>query len=106
MSVMPGPSYHAVHKGALPRVGGHEHVLLEVVRAFVPAASGNTVRQIQLMQALQPDALICTPSYALYIAEVARGMDVDPRTLPLRFAFFGGEMWTEDMRRQIEAEMD
>lgn len=85
---------------------GLHYGIEEVGAAIVPAASGNTVRQIQLMQALQPDALICTPSYALNIAEVARGMDVDPRTLPLRFAFFGGEMWTEDMRRQIEAEMD
>ncbi len=83
------------------------HYGIETVgAAIIPAASGNTMRQINLMRDLQPDALICTPSYALNIAEVARSMDVDPRTLPLRLAFFGGEMWTEDMRQQIEAEMD
>lgn len=78
----------------------------EVGAAVLPVSSGNTTRQVQLMRDLQPDALICTPSYALNIAEVARGMGIDPRTLSLRFAHFGGEMWTEDMRRQIEAEMD
>jgi len=59
-----------------------------------------------LIQDLQPQVLIGTPSYALNIAETARSQGIDPRTLPLRFAHFGGEPWTEDMRRQIEAEMD
>lgn len=78
----------------------------EVGAAVLPVSSGNTARQVSLIQDLQPDAIVCTPSYALNIAEVARGMGIDPRTLSLRYAHFGGEMWTEDMRRQIEAEMD
>ncbi|NLN93542.1 MAG: phenylacetate--CoA ligase [Candidatus Hydrogenedens sp.] len=78
----------------------------EVGAAILPVSSGNTARQVNLIQDLQPDAIVCTPSYALNIAEVARGMGIDPRTLSLRYAHFGGEMWTEDMRRQIEAEMD
>ena len=85
---------------------GLHYGIEEIGAAIIPAASGNTSRQIHLIQDLQPDALICTPSYALNIAEVARSMGIDPRTLSLRFAHFGGEMWTEDMRRQIEAEMD
>ncbi len=85
---------------------GLHYGIEEVGAAILPASSGNTSRQIMLMRDLQPDALICTPSYALNIAEVARGMDIDPRTLSLRFAHFGGEMWTEEMRRQIEEEMD
>ena len=31
---------------------------------------------------------------------------MDSRELPLRYAHFGGEPWTEDMRQQIESEMD
>ncbi len=85
---------------------GLHYGIEQVGAAIIPAASGNTTRQVNLMRDLQPDALICTPSYALNIAEVARSMGIDPRTLPLRLAYFGGEMWTEDMRRQIEAEMD
>ena len=83
------------------------HYGVERVGACViPAASGNTPRQLMLMQDLQSDVLVCTPSYALYIADAARTAGLDPRKLPLRFAHFGGEMWTEDMRIQIEAEMD
>ncbi|MGI6139013.1 MAG: phenylacetate--CoA ligase family protein [Candidatus Hydrogenedentales bacterium] len=74
--------------------------------SIIPVSSGNTARQIHILQDLQADALISTPSYALNIAEVARSMDIDPRSLSLRFAHFGGEMWTEDMRHKIEAEMD
>ena len=71
----------------------------------VPAASGNTRRQIMLLQDLAVDALVCTPSYALNIAEVCHAEGVDPHELPLAYAHFGGEPWTEDMRIQIEADL-
>ncbi len=73
--------------------------------AVVPAASGNTPRQIMLMQDLGTQVLVCTPSYALNIGEVAREEGIDPASLPLEYAHFGGEPWTEDMRAQIEDEL-
>ena len=73
--------------------------------AVVPASSGNTSRQIMLIQDLGAQVLVCTPSYALNIAEVARQHGIDPAELPLEFAHFGGEPWTEDMRARIEKEM-
>lgn len=82
------------------------HYGIERVGAgIVPISSGNTPRQIMLMQDLGAEVLICTPSYALQIAEVARAMGLDSRALPLKFAHFGGEPWTEDMRIQIEEEL-
>ena len=74
--------------------------------AIVPAAAGNTPRHVMLIRDLEAQVLIGTPSYALVIAEEARNQGIDPRTLPLEFAHFGGEPWTEDMRVKIEAEMD
>ncbi len=85
---------------------GLHYGIERVGAAIIPAASGNTSRQIMLMRDLQPEVLICTPSYALNIAEVCRSMGLDPRELSLKFAHFGGEMWTEDMRAQIERELD
>lgn len=85
---------------------GLHYGIEEIGAAIIPAASGNTIRQIQIIRDLQPDVLICTPTYALNLAETARSMGIDPRTLSLRFAHFGGEMWTEDMRRQIEEALD
>jgi len=74
--------------------------------AIIPAASGNTRRQIDIMRDLDPEVLVCTPSYALTIADTARELGIDPRSLPLRIGHFGGEPWTEDMRREIEAQLD
>jgi phenylacetate-CoA ligase len=83
------------------------HYGIERVGATViPAAAGNTRRQIEIMRDLDPEALICTPSYALTIADAARELGMDPRALPIRFGHFGGEPWTEDMRREIEDQLD
>jgi phenylacetate-CoA ligase len=55
-----------------------------------------------LIRDLEPDVLICTPSYALNMAEVMHSMDIDPHTTSVKYAHFGGEMWTEDLRVEIE----
>jgi len=71
---------------------------------IVPAAGGNTPRQIMLITDLGAEVLVCTPSYALHIAEVARQQGMDPKKLPLKFGHFGGEPWTEEMRAAMERE--
>ncbi len=72
---------------------------------IVPVAGGNTPRQVTLLRDLRPDVLVCTPSYALHIAEVARAVGCDPRDLGLSSGHFGGEPWTEEMRVEIEREL-
>jgi phenylacetate-CoA ligase len=69
----------------------------------VPVSGGMTERQVTLMQDLGANILGATPSYALNIAEVAQGMGVDIRKLPLRFGIFGAEPWSEAMRHDLEA---
>lgn len=73
--------------------------------AVVPASSGNTARQLMLMRDLGTDVLVCTPSYALNLAEALAAAGVAPEALPLKYAHFGGEVWTEDMRGQIEQKL-
>ncbi len=68
----------------------------------VPTSSGNTQRQIMLMQDFGTNVLCCTPSYALMLAETIRDMNIDLSKLKLRAGIFGAEPWTEGMRRQIE----
>jgi phenylacetate-CoA ligase len=82
------------------------HYGIERVGAgIIPAAAGNTPKQIMLMIDMQVDALICTPSYALTISEFILQNDIPRDALNLKYAHFGGEPWTEDMRRRIEDEM-
>lgn len=72
---------------------------------IVPISSGNTKKQIQIMQEFGSTVLVTTPSYALYLAESIRGMGIDPKSLNLRVAPLGAEPWTYEMRDQIEAEL-
>ncbi len=78
----------------------------KVGAAVIPAASGNTKRQLMLMQDMRTDAIVCTPSYALTIAEMLRAEKIDPRSLTLKYAHLGGEPWTEQMRCAIEEAFD
>jgi phenylacetate-CoA ligase len=68
----------------------------------IPISGGNTKKQIMLMQDFGTTVLCCTPSYALYIAEVLKEMNIAPESLKLRLGIFGAEPWTENMRKEIE----
>ena len=68
----------------------------------VPASSGNSERQIMLMQDFGATILVGTPSYALYLSEVAEEMGVSKGKHKLRLGLFGGEGHTPEMRAQIE----
>ncbi|QRV14059.1 phenylacetate--CoA ligase [Haloterrigena salifodinae] len=72
----------------------------------IPASGGNTQRQVELARDLESDAIGCTPSYALYFAETAEEMGVDPRELPLSTVLYGAEPCTEPMREEIEERLD
>jgi len=78
------------------------HYGLEKIGAtVVPTSSGNTEKQIMLMQDFQTSALVATPSYAQYIAEKAKEMGV-LENINLRLGLFGSEGCTIEMRDQIE----
>ncbi len=71
----------------------------------VPISGGGTERQVTLLQDFGANVLCATPSYALNIAEVAVGMGVDLRRLPLRTGLFGAEPWSDAMRRDLEGRL-
>ncbi len=68
----------------------------------IPVSSGNTARQLTILQDFESNAIACTPSYAMYLAESAAKAGIDTSKLPLRAGIFGAEPWTEEMRREIE----
>jgi len=79
------------------------HYGLEKIGAtVVPISSGNTERQITIMKDFGSTVLVSTPSYALYMAEVAREMGVKKEDLKLRLGLFGAEGSTKEMRNEIE----
>lgn len=79
------------------------HYGIERVGATVfPAGSGNTERHLMMMKDFGTTAFVSTPSYALYLAEVAEKAGIDMHELPLRVGLFGGEPSGEGMRDEIE----
>jgi phenylacetate-CoA ligase len=69
----------------------------------LPMSSGNTARQLMVMQDFGSTMLTCTPSYALHLAEEAAEAGIDLHALPINKGCFGAEPWSENMRKEIEA---
>jgi phenylacetate-CoA ligase len=70
--------------------------------SVIPISSGNTKRQIKIMQDFKTTALICTPSYALLIADTIYEQGININTLSLKYGLFGAEPWSEEMRKEIQ----
>jgi phenylacetate-CoA ligase len=81
---------------------GLHYGALEMGLTIIPTSAGQTKRQLKIMQDFKPRILACTPSYALYMAEQAREIGIDPRTASWNIGVFGAEPWSESMRAEIE----
>ncbi len=72
----------------------------------IPISSGNTKKQLQYMQDFRSTILTYTPSYSLFMAEVAGETGLDFRTLNLKAGIFGAEPWSDNMRVEIEKKLN
>jgi len=73
--------------------------------SVIPSSAGNTKKQVMIMQDFKTTTLVCTPSYALYLAETIVEMGIDPKNLSLKWGLFGAEPWSESMRQEIESRL-
>ena len=69
----------------------------------LPSATGNTRRQIEMIEDFGVTAINSTPSYAMHLAEVAEDMGAGLETL--RVGIFGAEPWSDNMRRELESRL-
>ncbi len=70
--------------------------------SVIPMSTGNTAKQVLIMQDYKTTALVSTPSYALLLARYMEAEGMDPKNLSLKLGLFGGEPCPEPMRREIE----
>ncbi len=82
---------------------GLHYGLEKIGTTVVPVSSGNTEKQLMLMKDFGTTILISTPSYALYMAEVAQETGIGKDDLKLRVGLFGAEGSTEEMRSELES---
>ena len=74
--------------------------------AVVPCSTGNTQRQLQLLKDFGATVLLCTPSYALVLAEaIEKSEEYTIDDFKLRIGIFGAEPWSEGMKKQIEEKL-
>src|SRR5208337_618497 len=70
--------------------------------SVIPISSGNTRRQIKIMQDFKTTALVSTPSYAMLIADTMMELGINRNSLSLKYGLFGAEPWSDAMRRELE----
>jgi phenylacetate-CoA ligase len=82
------------------------HYGAEALGAMVlPIGAGRTLFQLQLMRDLGATVLAGIATYPLRLIEVARQEGFDFRATRLRVAVLGSEMWSDELRARVEAEM-
>ncbi|CCY80351.1 phenylacetate-CoA ligase [Prevotella sp. CAG:1185] len=68
----------------------------------IPAAAGNSKRQVMFIRDFGTTCLHAIPSYAIRLAEVFKEEGIDPRNTKLRTLFIGAEPHTNEQRLKIE----
>lgn len=89
---------YGLFTGALGLHQGFEKIGATVV----PASSGNTERQVMLLKDLGVTALVATPSYGLYIAEVMDKLGITKDEMKLRIGLFGSEASSPEMHAELQ----
>lgn len=84
---------------------GMHYGMERIGATVIPAGSGNTERHLMMMRDFGTTAIVGTPSYALYLAEVGERAGIDFSRLPLRVGLFGGEPCGERLRAEIESRL-
>lgn len=77
----------------------------KVGATIVPMSSGNTQKQLMLMQDFGTTALVATPSYAVYLSEVIKEKQIPRENFKLKYGFFGSEGMSEKMRAKLEEDL-
>lgn len=89
---------YGLFTGGLGLHGGAERIGATVI----PASTGNTARQITMLQDYGSTMLCCTPSYALYIGDTMEKNNIPVSSIHLKAGLFGAEPWTVRMKEEIE----
>jgi len=92
----------AFHYGLFTGAFGVHYGAETIGASVIPMGTGNTEKQIMIMQDYKSTVLVSTPGYALELAARMDEMGVNPKSLSLKFGLFGGEPWSESMRQEIE----
>ena len=104
--IRPGDVVLNTHGYGLFTGGLGVHAGAEVLGcSVIPSSSGHTLRQLQLIQDLEVNVIIGTPSYILTLADEMERLNIDRQRLKLRICGCGAEPWSESLRNEIESRL-
>jgi phenylacetate-CoA ligase len=104
--VGPGMVVHNAYGYGLFTGGLGFHMGAELMGCtVVPISGGLSQRQVLMLEDLGGEALCCTPSYALNIAQTLVELAVPLSRLRLKVGIFGAEAWTEAMRQELDRQL-
>ena len=93
----------ALHYSLFAEGFGFHQGAEQIGASVIPASLTSSVgRQIVVMKDFKTTVLISTPSHALNIVAGLDEAQVHPERLSLRLGLFGGERWSDPLRRQLE----
>jgi phenylacetate-CoA ligase len=92
---------YGLFTGALGLHYGAERIGASVI----PISSVNTRRQLKIMQDFKTTALMCTPGYALSLADTIMETGTNVNSLSLKYGLFGAEPWSEAMRHELQEKL-
>jgi phenylacetate-CoA ligase len=103
----PGDRVHVAYGYGLFTGGlGAHYGAEELGCTVIPVSGGMTERQVMLIEDFKPDVIMVTPSYMLAIVDEMHRQGIDPRRTSLQVGIFGAEPWTQDLRTEIEHQLD
>lgn len=68
----------------------------------IPSSTGNSLKQIQLIQDFNTSVIHITPSYCLHLSEIIQNEGYDPKELPIKKAIMGAEPYSDETRIKLE----
>lgn len=92
---------YGLFSGAL----GFHYGAEKIGASVIPISSGNTRRQVKIMQDFKTTALMSTPGFALSIAHTITEMGVNVNALSLKYGLFGAEPWSEAVRAELQEKL-
>jgi phenylacetate-CoA ligase len=105
--VEPGMVVHNAYGYGLFTGGLGFHLGAEQMGCMVvPMSGGFTQRQVLMLEDLGGQVLCATPSYALNIAQALAEAGIGRARLELRIGVFGAEPWTEEMRDELQRQLE
>ena len=73
--------------------------------SVIPMSAGKLSAQIKIMRDFRTTVLVSTPTLALGLVREMEEINMDPRTLSLKYGVFGSEPWSEETRDVLERKM-